>query len=194
MSIKTKIVLVIALIILLVLIIRSCYTSKKEVVLSSSSSYYLPEVSSNSFDDLPEFSSDSFDHLPEFSSDSFDYLPDVSSGEIIYHSYYTLAYSEESEQASWVAYKITTDNFNSSIKRKDAFRVDPQVSTVSAELSDYRKSGYDRGHLAPAGSMKINAISMSESFFMSNMSPQLAGFNRGVWKKLEGEVRSITSN
>ena len=183
MSNKTKIVLVIALIILLVLIIRSCSTSKKEVVLSSSSSDHLPEVSSNSFD-----------HLQEVSSDPFNYLPDVSSGEIIYHSYYTLAYSEESEQASWVAYKITTDNFNSSIKRKDAFRVDPQVSTVSAELSDYRKSGYDRGHLAPAGSMKINAISMSESFFMSNMSPQLAGFNRGVWKKLEGEVRSITSN
>jgi len=169
MSSKTKIVLVLSLIILLGLVIRNCSSSDRKRNAERS-------------------------REETVSSGSFNYLPAVSSGEIIYHSYYTLEYAEESEQASWVAYRITTDNFNSSIKRKDAFRVDPQVSTVSAELSDYRKSGYDRGHLAPAGSMKINTTSMSESFYMSNMSPQLHGFNGGVWRKLEEEVRRIAKS
>mgnify|MGYP006109251025 CR=1 FL=1 len=125
---------------------------------------------------------------------AFNYLPKTVKGEVVYHNYYSLEYSEKDEQARWVAYKITSDNFNSSIKRKDNFREDAFVSTQSAQLSDYRKSGYDRGHLAPAGSMKINTLSMSESFFMSNMSPQIAGFNRGIWKKLEEEIRRIAKS
>tara|TARA_B100000900_G_C20500464_1_gene683481 strand:- start:546 stop:1031 length:486 start_codon:yes stop_codon:yes gene_type:complete len=56
--------------------------------------------------------------------------------------------------------------------------------------SDYYKSGYDRGHLAPAGDMKISSISMSESFLLSNISPQNSSFNRGGWKKLESQVRN----
>ena len=68
------------------------------------------------------------------------------------------------------------------------------VNKGSASLDDYRASGYDRGHLAPAGSMKMNEISMSESFFMSNMSPQSASFNRGVWKRLEGKVNWSENN
>ena len=169
MSRKTKIVLGLSLIILLILVSRNCSSSdrKRNAERSREETVY---------------------------SGSFNYLPAVSSGEIIYHNYYSLEYSEKDEQARWVAYKITNDNFNSSIKRKDNFREDPDVSTISSQLSDYRKSGYDRGHLAPAGSMKINSLSMSESFFMSNMSPQIAGFNRGIWKKLEDEVRRIAKS
>ena len=74
-------------------------------------------------------------------------------------------------------------------KRSNNFRSDPKIISGSAKLSDYRKSGYDRGHLAPAGDMKSSQHAMSESFFMSNMSPQLPSFNRGGWKKLESLVR-----
>lgn len=64
------------------------------------------------------------------------------------------------------------------------------VRTGSAELSDYRGSGYDRGHLAPAADMKWSPTAMSESFYMSNMSPQRPRFNRGMWKRLEEKVRT----
>ena len=63
------------------------------------------------------------------------------------------------------------------------------VSTGSASLADYSGSGYDRGHLCPAADMTLNKTSMSETFYLSNMSPQLAGFNRGIWSSLEEQVR-----
>ncbi|KKK52962.1 hypothetical protein LCGC14_3099610, partial [marine sediment metagenome] len=68
-------------------------------------------------------------------------------------------------------------------------RKDPHVSTGSATLSDYKGSGYDRGHIIPAADMKWSPDAMSASFFMSNMSPQDPSFNRGIWKKLEEQVR-----
>ena len=74
--------------------------------------------------------------------------------------------------------------------RTNDFRIDYKVKTGSASLSDYKGSGYDRGHLAPAGDMKWSSTAMSESFFMSNMSPQHPSFNRGIWKKLESTVRN----
>ena len=123
---------------------------------------------------------------------SFDFYPTSTYDQVISHTYYTLSYSEHDEQAEWVAYKMTNTNFSADISRTNNFRVDPKVTTTSAELSDYYKSGYDRGHLAPAGSMKINKTSMSESFYMSNMSPQNPSFNRGIWKRLEEKVRYWT--
>jgi endonuclease G len=56
--------------------------------------------------------------------------------------------------------------------------------------SDYTNSGFDRGHLAPAGDMKWSETAMDESFLMSNISPQKPAFNRGIWKKLEEKIRS----
>jgi endonuclease G len=117
-------------------------------------------------------------------------LPTSTTGQIIKHTYYTLSYSEPNEQAEWVYYELTPAFVNGSQPRKDEFRPDPMVSTGSAQLSDYRGSGYDRGHLCPAADMKLNATSMSETFFLSNMSPQDPSFNRGIWESLEATVRS----
>ena len=72
--------------------------------------------------------------------------------------------------------------------RKDDFRPDPQVTpNCSATLADYATVGktHDRGHMAPAKNNTINAEIMSESFFLSNMVPQVANNNRGIWKQLE---------
>ncbi|GAH82191.1 unnamed protein product, partial [marine sediment metagenome] len=110
--------------------------------------------------------------------------------DIIRHTAYTLKYKEKYEQAEWVLYKLTAERVKGSYKRTNDFRPDPMVKTGSATLSDYKGSGYDRGHLAPAGDMKWSTTAMSESFYMSNMSPQNPGFNRGIWKKLEGQVRT----
>lgn len=109
---------------------------------------------------------------------------------IVKHSYFTLSYSERDEQAEWVAYKLTKNNFYNRISRTNDYREDSLIPTGSSLLTDYYRSGYDRGHLAPAGSMKINQLSMSESFYMSNMSPQKAEFNRFIWKDLEELIRN----
>ena len=123
-----------------------------------------------------------------FKLTSQEYLPKPE-GEIIRHKYYTLSYNEDHEQANWVHYRLNPTFLNGTTPRINSFKVDPNVSTKSAELSDYKGSGYDRGHLAPAGDMKYSKESMIESFFMSNMSPQNPSFNRGIWRKLEEAIR-----
>ena len=103
---------------------------------------------------------------------------------------YSLGYSEEHEQARWVIYRMTYEEAKTkATSRDDNFRPDPEIPTGSATLADYRNSGKDRGHLAPAADMAYSIKTMDESFYMSNMSPQEPEFNRGIWKLLETWVR-----
>jgi endonuclease G len=117
------------------------------------------------------------------------FLP-LSKGETVKHTYYTLSYNESKEQANWVYYHLTAAEVNGKASRTDDFRPDPEVKKGSVSLADYRGSGYDRGHLCPAAAMRLNHRSMSETFYLSNMSPQKPVFNRGIWKRLEAQVRS----
>lgn len=109
---------------------------------------------------------------------------------VVTHTGYSLLYNETHEQASWVAYELTEKETQKLYKRSDKFLVDPKVSTGTATDEDYKESGYDRGHLAPAADMGWSSITMAESFYYSNMSPQVPSFNRGIWKKLEELVRT----
>ena len=111
--------------------------------------------------------------------------------QIIKHQNYTLSYNEKYEQANWVAYVLTKNNLVKNVKRTNKFTEDKQVITGSANSLDYKKSGYDRGHLLPAADMTFDKTAMSETFYYSNMSPQKAGFNRGIWKKLENKIRIL---
>lgn len=105
---------------------------------------------------------------------------------------YALGYSEQHEQPLWVSYKLTAGEVKTKkAKRSGDFRADNAVPTGSAEPEDYKGSFFDRGHLAPAADMSFSLQAMSESFYMSNMSPQRPGFNRGIWKKLEEQVRDL---
>ena len=115
---------------------------------------------------------------------------DTLANEVVEHTAYALGYSEEHEQASWVQYKLYKSNLElQQVKRKDKFKEDTKISTGSASLNDYKKSGFDRGHLAPCADFTYSNSTMLESFFMSNMSPQIPSFNRGKWKVLESKVR-----
>ena len=114
----------------------------------------------------------------------------INTDTVISYMGFDLGYNEQFEQASWVTYVLTRDEAESVIvNRTDNFRPDTSIRTGSAQLNDYRGSGFDRGHLAPAGDMKWHRTAMSESFLLSNMSPQSPSFNRGIWKKLEEQVR-----
>lgn len=108
---------------------------------------------------------------------------------VVIHPGFALLYNEQHEQASWVAYELTRDELAGTVSRTDKFLPDPKIETGSAINDDYRNSGYDRGHLAPAADLKWSHASMNASFFYSNMSPQLPGFNRGIWKQAEELVR-----
>ena len=105
---------------------------------------------------------------------------------------FALGYIEYHEQPAWVIYKLTRAEVQTQVARRtNRFREDPEVPTGSATNADYRKSGYDRGHLAPAADMAFSVQTMADSFFFSNMSPQVPAFNRGIWKRLEEQVRKF---
>lgn len=110
-------------------------------------------------------------------------------GQRIDHQYFSLSYMEDHEQAEWVAYELTAEKASGEFKRINSYREDPTVPSQSAYLSDYKNSGFDRGHLMPAADAKFDPLAMSESFFLSNMSPQRHEFNSGIWNSLEMKVR-----
>lgn len=121
----------------------------------------------------------------------FAQYPPIAKGELTEHTFYQLDYNEAHEQSNWVHYVLIKGNILGKTKRTNNFRADTKVSTGSAQLADYKGSGYDRGHLCPAADMKQSKVAMQETFYMSNMSPQHPSFNRGVWKKCEEHFRKL---
>lgn len=109
--------------------------------------------------------------------------------QIIHHTAYTLAYNKTYHVADWVAYELTAEETVAVVERNNKFIPDPLLSCCTITNVDYKGSGYDRGHLAPAGDMSFSYQTMVESFYLSNMAPQTPSFNRGIWKRLEEQVR-----
>lgn len=122
--------------------------------------------------------------------------------QLVPHAAMVLAYAEQFEQARWVAHMITQDVTKGTVFRTNDFRVDEKVTTGSAVEEDYFLKklkadssfeydgfGYDRGHLAPSADFRWSKTALSESYYYSNMSPQLAAFNRGSWGELEDAIR-----
>jgi endonuclease G len=105
------------------------------------------------------------------------------------HLGYSVSYNTKYKQANWVAYLLTRAETNKRFERGEFFAPDPLIPGTNLAV-DYAKSGYDRGHLAPAADMGYSMETMVQSFYYSNMSPQEPRFNRGIWKKLEMQVRN----
>lgn len=110
--------------------------------------------------------------------------------QIIRHEGYTVSYNSEYRIANWVAYELTShEAVSRKSERSNKFVPDPKVKGTTALNEDYTRTGYDRGHLAPAGDMRWSAKAMRESFYLSNICPQKPGLNRGIWKDLEEQSR-----
>ena len=121
-------------------------------------------------------------------------LPEASPETLVHHQYYSLAYNEEAEQASWVAYTLDYSQLTSSkALSRPYFMVDDAVKTGAADWRNYKNSGYDRGHLCPAADRSFSTQAYNETFLTSNISPQLNAFNSGVWNRLEHQVREWAS-
>lgn len=117
-----------------------------------------------------------------------------NASQVITHLGYTTAYNSSWLIPNWVAYELTAREVAGTYPRpKKQFEPDPMVKGRSAEHRDYTNSGYSRGHMAPAADMKWSEQAMLESFYLSNICPQIAELNGGVWEKLENRVRSLAS-
>ena len=117
------------------------------------------------------------------------FLPTSTTGQVIHHEGYSLSYSEPHEQAEWVAYELKKNHLSNSNFKRPYFEIDKAVKTGAADWRNYKNSGYDRGHLCPAGDRKYSKYAHDETFLTSNISPQRNDFNSGVWNRLEQKVR-----
>lgn len=112
--------------------------------------------------------------------------------QIVNREGYALGFSRAYKQPLWVVYRITKEEADAqTVSRRMANFYEDMEVEGSAALADYKGSGYDRGHLAPAGDMKISSKTMHESFSLANMSPQVNSFNSGIWNRLEEVVRGF---
>lgn len=116
-------------------------------------------------------------------------LPSSTHNAIVQHNHYMLSYSEEHEQAEWVAYILKKSHITYDDRKRPYFIEDPRVRTKSADWRNYKGSGYDRGHLCPAGDRRFTKQAYDETFYTSNITPQDRDFNAGVWNRLEQKVR-----
>jgi len=103
---------------------------------------------------------------------------------------YVLQHDNLAKIPLWVSYTLTAERSTGCYKRSNQFMPDASLPPGSTAITkDYAKSGYDIGHMAPSGDMSWDQQVERDSFILSNMAPQLPGFNRGVWKRLEDYTR-----
>ncbi len=100
----------------------------------------------------------------------------------------TVAFNPRMHVPNWVAWELTGEETMGKTPRYNKFQADPEMEG-SADPWDYNYSGYDRGHMAPAGDMKWDEEAMRETFYMTNMCPQAKNLNTGAWKSLEEKCR-----
>ncbi|WP_299894797.1 DNA/RNA non-specific endonuclease [uncultured Aquimarina sp.] len=120
---------------------------------------------------------------------SFFYLPTSTTGAIITHQNYSLSYSETHEQPEWVAYELKKEHLSNNDYKRPFFEMDAKVKSSSADWRNYKKSGFDKGHLCPAGDRRFTYKAFNETFLTSNIAPQDHDFNAGIWNRLEQKVR-----
>lgn len=109
--------------------------------------------------------------------------------------YFVLLYDTTTLVPQWVSYRLTQTDLDGPAERTNDFRPDPEIPVGHrSELEDYRLSGYDRGHMAPAADFTRSPEAMSMTFLLSNMAPQRPALNRGIWATLEGEVRILAQD
>lgn len=117
-------------------------------------------------------------------------MPSPIVGEqILYRKAYVASYNSKTKNPNWVAWHLTADHADGDIPRQKDFIEDTSVPTPRATLADYGGSGYDRGHMCPAGDNKWDREAMYESFYLTNMCPQNSSLNSGVWNRIEMDCR-----
>jgi endonuclease G, mitochondrial len=103
---------------------------------------------------------------------------------------YVLQHSSRDKIPIWVCEGIEPAQLRGALTRSNPFAPDPLLPAGErSELADYRGSGFDRGHMAPAGDQTVDEDRKKETFFLSNMAPQVPRMNQQIWGTLEAKAR-----
>jgi endonuclease G len=114
----------------------------------------------------------------------------------IKHKVYTTVFSKSERIPLVVKWWLTKSMLDcpNPMSRTNDFKPDPKLPGFTDLANDYQESGYDRGHNCDAADNLCDTVAEHESFYYSNMCPQTARLNSGVWKLLEDSCRALASN
>jgi len=117
--------------------------------------------------------------------------------QVLFNRYYITGYSYYFRQAKWTLEIVNVPTINAEpegVERIDDFRPDFRIPQIfRADLVDFKDSGYDRGHMIPSADLRETGLQNSETFLLSNMSPQKPDLNRHIWRTLENNIRILNN-
>ena len=111
---------------------------------------------------------------------------------LVRYEAFDVHFNSERGIANCALYELTCNELNGTVERGNEFMADPGVKGCPLP-EDYAGSGFDRGHLVPAGDLKWNGTAMRQSFMLTNVGPMHKALNEGGWAKLEEKVREWTA-
>lgn len=116
--------------------------------------------------------------------------PLENGNEIILHRKgYVVSYNPELMISNWVAWHLTAEHTDDTIKRFGGYQEDEDVAKPRATEEDYRGSGWTHGHMCPAADNKWDSLAMRESNLLTNVCPQHRSLNSGLWNRIEMDCR-----
>lgn len=116
-------------------------------------------------------------------------MPEDVPSRMVEYEGMTVSFNPNKHIPNWVAWELTADETTGTVGRKNRFEPDPNVEGCPEDY-DYLYSGYDRGHMAPAGDMKWSRTAMDQTFYLTNICPQAHSLNSGAWGRLEEKCRT----
>ena len=104
---------------------------------------------------------------------------------------YSIEWDAKLKANRWTCYELYDVLLQKNVKRQNAFQQDPEIpANEQTSLDNYSGSGFSRGHLCPSGDRLYSAAQNKQTFYLTNMQPQIQGHNGGVWGDLEKKVRA----
>lgn len=114
---------------------------------------------------------------------------------LLFKSQFIISYNVQNLCPNYVCWSLTPSRASGKVQRTNKFYADNAMGESSrVDFYDYNGSGYDRGHMCPAGDNKNMQKAMEESFLMTNICPQNHNLNTGAWNDLEVQCRSWAKN
>ena len=132
-------------------------------------------------------------------------LPEINDPDLGYYSHsfemngstyrnYSFAWSQKDRVAIWVAYPLCRLYTNGSVGRTNAWAQDPLLGDLSSAPFGGYGGSYARGHQLPSADRQCSYEANAQTFYGTNMTPQLNAHNEGIWAGLENKVRAIANS
>lgn len=108
---------------------------------------------------------------------------------ILYRNSYSVSYNKDTRLPNWVAWHLTAEHADGTIKRFGGYMEDEEVPLPRATKEDYKNTEWTHGHMCPAADCKWDSTAMLESNLLTNICPQHSNLNSGLWNKIEQNCR-----